>query len=123
MSRFAGVHSRHPIAAGVLAGTALGACLGLLFAPRRGSDTRKRLGDGVHHAVDRTSGGYRRAKSTVGHWANRGHEAYAATRDRVVKGAHGTSQYVREVADAVTMRAHRHAGSHGRASSSSGSSQ
>jgi hypothetical protein len=54
--------------------------------------------------VNSTSSGYRRAKGSVGRWTN---DAYVATRDRVVKGAKGTSQYVREVTDAVTMKAHR----------------
>ena len=34
-------------------------------------------------------------------------DAYVGTRERVVKGAKGTSQYVREVTDAVTRKAHR----------------
>jgi gas vesicle protein len=107
MSRIADVRNRHPLATGILAGTAVGTCLGLLFAPRRGSETRKRMGDGVNHMVSSTSSGYRRTKGTVGHWADRCHGAYDATRDRVVKGAHGTTQYVRDVADAVTMKGHR----------------
>jgi gas vesicle protein len=107
MGRLADVHGRHPLAMGILTGTAVGACLGVLFAPRRGSDTRRRVGQGVNQMVSSTSSGYRRAKGSVGHWANRGHGAYVATRDRVVKGAKGTSQYVRGVADAVTNKAHR----------------
>lgn len=94
MGRIADVHGRHPLAMGILTGTAVGACLGVLFAPRRGSETRKHLGEGVG-----------RAKGAVGHWANRSHGAYAATRDRVVKSAKGTSQYVRGVAEAVTNKA------------------
>lgn len=96
MGRIAGMHGRHPLAMGILTGTAVGACLGVLFAPRRGSETRQRVGEGVQ-----------RAKGTVGHWANRSHGAYATTRDRVVKGAKGTTQYVRGVAEAVVNKAHR----------------
>jgi gas vesicle protein len=107
MGRIADVRSEHPLAMGIVAGTAVGACLALLFAPRRGRETRKRVGEGVNHVVNSTSSGYRRAKGFVGHCANRGKGAYVATRDRVVKGAHGTSQYVRDVANAVTMKAHR----------------
>ena len=107
MGRIADVHGRHPLAMGILTGTAVGACLGVLFAPRRGSETRKRVGEGVNHMVGSTSSGYRRAKGTVGDWAHRSRGAYVATRDRVVKGAKGTSQYVRGVADAVTNKAHR----------------
>src|SRR5690349_12636516 len=82
MSRFADMRGRHPLVTGIVAGTAVGACMGLLFAPRRGTETRKRVGEGMNS-------GYRRAKGTV------------------VKGAKGTSQYVREVASAVTRKAHR----------------
>jgi gas vesicle protein len=91
----------------MLTGTAVGACLGVLFAPRRGSETRKQVGDGVNRVVNSTSSGYRRAKGSVGHWASRCRNAYVGTRDRVVKSAKGTSQYVRGVADAVTGKAHR----------------
>jgi len=96
MGRIADVHGRHPLAMGILTGTAVGACLGVLFAPRRGSETRKRMGEGVG-----------RAKGTVGDWAHRSRGAYVATRDRVVKSAKGTSQYVKGVAEAVTNKAHR----------------
>jgi hypothetical protein len=71
----------------------VGVGLGLLFAPRRGSETRKGVGNG-----------YRRAKGTVGHWANRGRGMYATTREKVTKGARGTAGYVRDVADAVRMK-------------------
>ncbi len=106
MSRIADVHGRHPLAL-VLTGTAVGACLGVLFAPRRGSETRKRVGEGVNQVVSSTSSGYRRAKGSVGNLANRCHDAYVGTRDRVVKSAKGTSQYVKGVAEAVTNKAHR----------------
>jgi gas vesicle protein len=100
MGRIADVRGRHPLATGIVAGTAVGACLGLLFAPRRGSETRS-------HLVNSTSNGYRRAKGSVGNWTHRGRGVYTATRDRIVKGAKGTGRYVRDVADAVTMKAHR----------------
>ena len=100
MGRIADMRGRHPLATGILAGTAIGACVGILLAPRRGSETRKRVGDGVNS-------GYRRAKGTVGQWAKSGQGAYKSTRDQVVKGAKGTTQYVREVAGAVTRKAHR----------------
>ena len=105
MSRIADARGRHPLATGILAGTAVGACLGLLFAPKRGSDTRKQMGQGVNRVVSSTSSGYQRAKGSVGHWADRSHGAYVATRDRVVKSAKGTTRYVRDVTNAVTMRA------------------
>jgi len=109
MSEIADARGGHPVIAGLLSGAALGVGLALLFAPRRGSETRKQLGDGAHYVVSSTSSGYRRAKGAVGHWTNRCQSMYVTTRDRVVKGAQGTSRYVRDVADAVTMKSHRQA--------------
>ena len=107
MGRIADVQHRHPLAAGILTGTAVGVSLGLLFAPRRGSETRQKVREGCNHMATSTSSGYRRAKGAVGQLANRGHSVYAATREHVVKGAKGTGQYVRDIADAVTRKAHR----------------
>jgi gas vesicle protein len=107
MGRIADVRGKHPLATGIVAGTAVGACVALLFAPRRGSETRKQAREGVNRVVSSTSNGYRRAKGTVGNWANRSQKAYVATKDRVVKGAQGTTRYVRDVADAVTMKGQR----------------
>src|SRR5262245_38749379 len=107
MSGIAQVRGRHPLATGLLAGAAVGVSLGLLFAPRRGSEVRRRMRDGVNYAVNNTSTGVRRAKGAIGSWANRSRGMYVTTRDRVVRGAQGTTRYVRDVADAVTMRGHR----------------
>ena len=109
MGRIAGIRDRHPLAMGLVAGTLAGVGLGLLVAPRRGSETRKRMGNGVNYMVGHTSDRYRRAKDAVDDWARRGHGVYLNTRERVVKGAYGTSRYVRDVADAVTMKSRRHA--------------
>jgi gas vesicle protein len=109
MGRIGGIRERHPLATGFVCGTLAGVGVGMLVAPRRGSETRKRMGDGVNSMVGHTSDRYRRAKEAVDDWARRGHGVYVNTRERVVKGAHGTSRYVRDVADAVTMKSRRHA--------------
>jgi gas vesicle protein len=123
MGRIADVQHRHPLAAGILAGTAVGVSLGLLFAPRRGSDTRKKMKEGVNHIATSTSSGYRRAKGAVGQLANRGHGAYVTTREHVVKGAKGTGQYVRDIADAVTRKARQSDNPHRRVTPSSPAGQ
>jgi gas vesicle protein len=107
MGRIARFRFRHPLASGLFAGAAVGAGVGLLFAPRRGNETRQRIGGGVNRVVDTTSKGYRRTKEAIGDWAHRGHGMYATTRDHVVNGAKGTTKYVRDVTNAVTMRSHK----------------
>lgn len=96
MSGIAHDRSRHPLATGLFAGAVVGVGLALLFAPRRGSEIRKQMGDG-----------YRRVKGATGNLASRCNSMYVSTRDRVVKGAQGTSRYVRDVSDALTMKSQR----------------
>jgi gas vesicle protein len=79
----------HPVALGLLAGAAVGVGLGLLLAPRKGSEVRHQLAD--------------RAK----HVASSGHDAYCACRDAVSHGAQRTGRYVRDLADTVTRKAHK----------------
>ena len=49
---------------GLLTGTVLGAGLGMLFAPRAGSELRNRISE-------QASEGYRRASESAGQWAER----------------------------------------------------
>jgi gas vesicle protein len=102
-------HAKHPFVLGVMAGAAVGVGIGLLFAPRTGAQTRKAVGDQWMHVKDSCSTNYHRAKDSAGNWAERGHRAYDSTRDKVAHGAHETWQYVREISDAVTMKARREA--------------
>jgi gas vesicle protein len=79
----------HPVAMGFLAGAAIGAGLGLLFAPHKGSETRHQLADRARHV------------------GAAGHDAYCACRDTVSHGAQRTGRYVRELADTVKRKARR----------------
>src|SRR3954462_1066794 len=83
---------------GLLTGTVLGAGLGMLFAPKSGSELRNQISeqagniantasDGYRKATDAASEGYRRASETAGEWADRGREMYDKTRDAVNRGA------------------------------------
>jgi gas vesicle protein len=101
-------HGGHPLALGLLAGTAVGVGLGLLIAPRKGSETRRQVGEHLSHAKEACATGLHRAKDTADDLAHRGRHAYDATRELVVNGAHETRRYVRDVADAVTMKSRRH---------------
>jgi gas vesicle protein len=79
----------HPLAIGLLAGAAVGVGLGLLFAPRKGSEVRHQLAD--------------RAK----HVASSSHDAYGVCRDAVRESARRTGRQVRDLADTVTRKARR----------------
>ncbi len=98
---------KHPFALGVLTGAAVGIGVGLLFAPRSGAQMRHELGHQLSRARGSCSTGYHRAKGAASHWSERGRHAYDVTRTKVQHGAHETRQYVREVSDAVTRKAHR----------------
>jgi hypothetical protein len=65
---------------GLLAGTVLGAGLGMLFAPRPGSELRHQLGEQAGRL--RTSAGdtYHTASEKVSQMVDRGREAYERTR-------------------------------------------
>src|SRR5437879_3824197 len=83
---------------GLLTGTVLGAGLGMLFAPKVGSDLRNQLSEqagniantaseGYRRATETASEGYRRATETAGDWAEKGREMYDKARDAVGRGA------------------------------------
>jgi len=83
---------------GLLAGTVLGAGLGMLFAPKAGSELRNQLGeqagrlrttaaDGYQQATEKVSQGYQQATEKVSQIVDRGKEAY----DRARTTGPGTS--------------------------------
>ena len=54
------------IAMGVMIGTALGAAMGLLFAPEKGSKTRTLLTDKAKSAADSAEKAYQKTKKVLG---------------------------------------------------------
>jgi len=98
---------------GLLTGTVLGAGLGMLFAPKSGSELRNQISeqagnlansasDGYRKASEAASDGYRKASETAGEWADRGREVYDKTRDAVTRGAEEAQRYVRDTANNVS---------------------
>ena len=85
---------------GLLTGTVLGAGLGMLFAPKAGSELRNQLKEEAGHLANHASEGYRRASQTAGDWAQKGREkgreAYDRTREAVSRGAEEAQRYVRD---------------------------
>ena len=92
------------LAMGIVAGAALGAALGLLLAPRKGSELRGQIKVQASRAANSASNGYHAVTDTAGAWAHRCHDAYDTSRHKVVDAYHGTTRYLGEVSDAVTMK-------------------
>src|SRR5438552_1120450 len=90
---------------GLLTGTVLGAGLGLLFAPKAGSELRRQLSDQAGSLANQASEGYRRATNSAGEWADEGKEAgkeiYGKVREAVSRGASEAQRYVRDAATGV----------------------
>jgi gas vesicle protein len=66
---------------GLLAGTVVGAGLGLLFAPKPGSDLRQQLADQANTLRHQASEGYQRAADTADDLAGRGRAAMGRMED------------------------------------------
>jgi gas vesicle protein len=81
---------------GLLTGTVLGAGLGMLFAPKPGSEIRNQLSEQANTIANTASEGYRRASETAGDLANKGREMYDKARDAVSKGTEEAQRYVRD---------------------------
>jgi gas vesicle protein len=112
---------------GLLTGTVLGAGLGMLFAPKAGSELRGQLSEqagnlantasegykkaseaaseGYKKASEAASEGYKKASEAAGEWAGKGREAgremYDRTKDAVNRGTEEAQRYVRETTGAT----------------------
>lgn len=96
---------------GLLAGTVIGAGLGLLFAPKNGSELRGQLSRRAESLANSASEGYRRASASASQWAEKGRdlgrdvadkgremgrEAYGRAREAVERGTEEAERYVKE---------------------------
>ena len=68
---------------GLLTGTVLGAGLGMLLAPKAGSDLRGTLGEQARNLGSMASEQYRKATDSAGGWAEKGREVIDRARDAV----------------------------------------
>jgi gas vesicle protein len=81
---------------GLLTGTVLGAGLGMLFAPKSGSELRNQLSEQAGNIANTASEGYRRAQESATEWAEKGRGMVDRARDAVQRGADEAQRYVRE---------------------------
>ena len=82
---------------GLLTGTVLGAGLGMLFAPKAGSELRTQISEQAGTVANTASEGYRRVSETAADLADRGRQVYDKARDAVSRGSDEAQRYVREV--------------------------
>lgn len=78
---------------GLLTGTVLGAGLGMLLAPKAGSELRGAIGEQARNLGNAASEQYRRASETAGTWAERGRDMVDKARDAVQRGADEARNY------------------------------
>src|SRR5689334_3752028 len=81
---------------GLLTGTVLGAGLGMLFAPKSGSELRNQLSEQAGNLANSASEAGRRAQESASEWAERGRDMYDKARDAVARGADEAQRYVRD---------------------------
>lgn len=84
---------------GLLTGTVLGAGLGMLFAPKTGSELRGQISDTATSAKESASHGLRRASDTASHLAERGRDMMGKAREAMGRGAEETKHRVSEEAE------------------------
>src|SRR5581483_635843 len=87
---------------GLLTGTVLGAGLGMLFAPKAGSELRNQIGEQAGNIANTASEGYRRASEQAGQWADRGKDALGQARDAVSRGVDEAQRYARDAAGSMS---------------------
>ena len=78
---------------GLLTGTVLGAGLGMLLAPKAGSELRGAIGDQAKNLGNKASEQYRRAADSATGWAEKGKEFVSQAREAVSRGVEETRGY------------------------------
>ena len=78
---------------GLLTGTVLGAGLGMLLAPKAGSELRGALGEQARNLGAVAQEQYKRASESANTWAEKSREFVDRTRDAVNRGAEEAREY------------------------------
>jgi gas vesicle protein len=71
---------------GLLTGTVLGAGLGMLLAPKAGTELRGQIGEQARNLGNKATDQYRRASEAASGWAERGREIVEKGREAVSRG-------------------------------------
>lgn len=77
-------HTGYGFAVGMLCGVAVGAALGLLFAPTGGKELRGKIGDGARWLGDHSKDMYQSARRSVNDAMATGRDAFNKTRNETV---------------------------------------
>lgn len=94
--RYDSDHGGGSFVAGLLTGTVLGAGLGMLFAPRAGSELRHQITDQAGNLAKEASEGYRRASESAGTWAEKGREVAGKAGEAFTHGVDEAQRYARD---------------------------
>ena len=78
---------------GLLTGTVLGAGLGMLLAPKAGSDLRGAIGEQAKNLGNAATEQYKKASEAAGTWAERGREMVDKAKEAVSRGADEARSY------------------------------
>ena len=78
---------------GLLTGTVLGAGLGMLFAPKPGSELRGQISEGAGTVSRTASEGYRKAAGAANTVAEKSREFYGRAREAVARGTEEVKRY------------------------------
>jgi gas vesicle protein len=78
---------------GLLTGTVLGAGLGMLLAPKAGSELRGALGEQARNWSNTASEQVKRASEAASTWAERGRDMVDKAREAVARGADEARNY------------------------------
>jgi gas vesicle protein len=84
---------------GLLMGTVIGAGLGMLFAPKAGTELRDQLSAEAANLGNTASESVRRTGESATQWAERGREVYSKARQAVAKGTDEAKKYMRDTID------------------------
>lgn len=92
---------------GLLAGVVLGAGVGLLFAPRPGAETRRRVSESATRMKSQANEGYAKASERVSGVVERGRDSYDRVRGSVSRGIDEVRRHTQDAASAGSQFVNR----------------